>query len=71
MSSSRSRIGREVGQDQVDTGLVLLGEEHAGVDDEDLALELEHGHVATDLAEPAERDDAERARLECGRVVDV
>ena len=33
--------GREVGQDQVDAGLVLFGEEHAGVDDEDLAVELE------------------------------
>ena len=55
MSSRRSRIGREVGQDQVDARLVLLGEEHAAVDDEELAVELEDGHVAADLAETAER----------------
>ena len=29
----------EVGQDQVDAGLVLLGEEHAAVDDEELAVD--------------------------------
>ena len=32
---------REVGQDQVDAGLVLLGEQHAAVDDQDLAVDLE------------------------------
>ena len=52
----------EVGQDQVDAGLVLLGEEHAAVDDEDLAVDLEGGHVAADLAEAADRGDAEGAR---------
>ena len=45
----------EVGQDQVDAGLVLLGEQHAAVDDQQLAAVLEHGHVAADLAEAAER----------------
>ena len=49
--------GREVGQDQVDAGLVLLGEQHAAVDDQQLAVVLEDGHVATDLAEAAQRDD--------------
>jgi len=58
----------EVGQDQVDARLVLLWEEHADVDDEELAVELVDGHVATDLAEPAERDDAERAGLQDGRI---
>ncbi len=43
----------EVGQDQVDARLVLLGEQHAAVDDEQLALVLEDGHVAADLAETA------------------
>ena len=47
----------EVRQDEVDSGVVVLGEEHAAVDDEQLALRLEDGHVAADLAEPAERDD--------------
>ena len=50
----------EVGQDQVDAGVVVLGEEHAAVDDEQPAGVLEDGHVAADLAEPAEGDDAER-----------
>ncbi len=50
----------EVGEDEVDTGLLLFGEEDAGVDDEDLAVVFEHGHVAPDLAEAAEGDDADR-----------
>ena len=49
----------EVGQDHVDAGLVLLGEQHPAVDDQQRALVLEHGHVATDLAQPAQGHDAE------------
>ena len=47
----------EVREDQVDAGMVVLGEQHAAVDDEQAAVVLEDGHVATDLAEPAQRDD--------------
>ena len=47
----------EVGEDQVDARVVLLGEEDAAVDDQQPLVVLEDGHVATDLAEPAERDD--------------
>ena len=47
----------EVGEDQVDAGVVLLGEEDAAVDDQQATVVLEDGHVATDLAEPAERVD--------------
>ena len=47
----------EVGQDQVDARMVLLGEEDAAVDDQQAPVVLEDGHVATDLAEPAERVD--------------
>src|SRR5690606_37322635 len=47
----------EVGEDQVDARLMVLGEEHAAVDDEDLAVVFERGHVATDLIEPAEWND--------------
>ena len=62
----------EVGQDQVDARLVLLGEEHAAVDDEDLAVDLEARHVAADLAEAADGDDAERPGFErCGIDDDV
>ena len=45
----------EVGQDQVDARVVLLGEEHPAVDDQQAAVVLEDGHVAADLAEAAER----------------
>ena len=51
----------EVGEDHVDAGLVLLGEQHAAVDDQQLAGVLEDGHVAADLAEPAQRDHAQAA----------
>ena len=47
----------EVGQDQVDAGVVVLGEQHAAVDDQQPAVVLEDGHVAADVAEAAERDD--------------
>ena len=52
---------REVGEDDVDAGLVLLGEEDAAVDHQQLAGVLEHRHVAADLAEPAQRDHAQAA----------
>ena len=52
---------REVGQDQVDAGLLDVGEQHPAVDDQQLAVVLEDGHVAADRAEPAERDDPQAA----------
>ena len=51
----------EVGEDHVDAGLVLLGEQHAAVDDQQLAGVLEDRHVAADLAEAAEGDHAQAA----------
>ena len=51
----------EVRQDQVDAGLLLLREEHPAVDDQQPAAVLEDRHVAADLAEAAERDDAQAA----------
>ena len=54
----------EVGEDQVDAGLVVLGEEHPAVDDEQPAVVLEDRHVAADLAETAEGDDAQAALRE-------
>ena len=47
--------GVEVGEDQVDAGVVVLGEQHAAVDDEQAVVVLEDGHVAADLAEAAQR----------------
>ena len=54
-------------QDQVHAGMVVLGEQHAAVDQQQLAAELEHRHVAADVAETAERDDAHRVRRQQGR----
>ena len=51
----------EVGEDDVDARLVLLGEQHAAVDDQQLAGVLEDGHVAADLAEAAQGDHAQAA----------
>ena len=47
----------EIRQDQVNAGLGFLGEEDAAVDDQQLAVDLEDGHVAADLPQAAERDD--------------
>ena len=66
--------GGEVRQDQVDSGLLLLGEEHAAVDDQQAAAVLEDRHVAADLAETAERGDAQaalRGASAAGRVQDA
>ena len=67
MSSSRSLMYSKSGQDQVDAGLVVLGEQDAAVDDEQTAGVLEDGHVAADLAEPTECDDAQGAVGQCRR----
>ena len=51
----------EVGQHQVDADHLGGREAQPDVDDEDPALVLEDHHVLADLAQPAEREDAERA----------
>ncbi len=48
----------EVGEDHVDSEMLVARERHAGVDDDDLVAELVNGHVLSHLAEPAERDHA-------------
>src|SRR5205823_690970 len=57
----------EIRQDQVDAGLLLLREQHAAVDDQQPAAVLEHGHVAADLTQAAERDDPEAGGRQRGR----
>ncbi len=47
----------QVGQDQVDTGLVVGGEHHSAVDDEQPAHVLENRHVAADFVDAAQRSD--------------
>lgn len=46
--------GREVRQDQVDSGLLLLGEKHSAVDDQQPAVVFEDRHVAADFTQAAE-----------------
>ena len=53
----------EVGQDQVDAGLVLLGEEHAAVDDEELAVDTRTTVMLRPISpSPPMRRDAQSAR---------
>ena len=61
----------EVREDDVHAGLVLLGEQHAAVDDEQLALVLEDGHVATDLAQPAQAHDPQALLRQAGRALQL
>jgi hypothetical protein len=56
----------EVGEDQVDAGLMVVGEQDAAVDDEQSAVVLEDGHVATDLAQSTERDHPQPSLRELG-----
>ena len=51
---------REVRQHEIDAEVLVAREGKPCVDDDPLALVLEDGHVLPDLAETAERDDAER-----------
>ena len=51
----------EVRQDQVHAGLVVLGEQHAAVDDEQLSGMLQDRHVASHLAQAAEGDHPQSA----------
>ena len=51
----------EVRQHEVDAEVLVAREGEPGVDDDDLVAVLVDGHVLPDLAEAAERDDAERS----------
>ena len=49
----------KVGQDQVDTGLVVFWEQHPAIDDQQASTELEYRHVPADFAQPTKRNDAQ------------
>ena len=49
----------------------LMGHGAGEEGDGEFAVELEDGHVSSDLAEPAQRDDAQGSGRECGRVDDA
>ncbi len=50
-----------VGQYQVDTGLGIVGEHQAGVDQDHVLAAFEHSHVLTDAVEASQRDDLKRS----------
>ena len=52
----------QVRQDQVDTGLVVGGEHHSTVDDEQPAQVFENRHVAADFVDAAQRGDPQSTR---------
>jgi len=54
--------GLKVGEDEVDTGLCLLREQHPTIDDEKFPVNLKNRHVPADFADTAERHDAEGPR---------
>ena len=54
---------REVGQDKVDAEHVLVGEHEAAIDQGKLAVDLEDGTVAPDLAEATEEADRDGHEL--------
>lgn len=57
----------EVGQNQVHAGLGLFGEEHAAVNNQQLAVDFVHGHVTTDFAQTAQGHHAQGVLLQAGR----
>lgn len=46
-----------VRQDQVDPGVVIVGEHQAGIDHDHVIPELENGHVLADAVKTSQRDD--------------
>ena len=51
-----------VGQDQVDTGLIVVGEHEARVDKNHVLTALEGGHVLANTVKAAQGNDLERGR---------
>ena len=52
-------------QNQVDAGVVVRGKQHAAVDQQQLAVDLEAGAVASDVAETTQRNHAKGV---CGQL---
>ena len=51
-------------QQQVDAGVVILREEHPAVNEEHLPIDLVARHVASDIPQAAEGDDAQNIRFQ-------
>ncbi len=61
--------GVEPRQDQVDPRMVVLGEQHAAVDQQQLTGVLQHRHVPPDIAQTTERNDPHRVGSQQGRTL--
>jgi hypothetical protein len=61
----------EVRKDEVDTRLVLFREQHTDVDDEQPSAEFNDSHVAADLAEATESNDAQTLRVKRWRIREI
>ena len=61
----------QVGQDQVDARLVVAGEEHPAVDDQQPAEMLENRHVAADFADATQRGDPQASRDQRSRRFEI
>ena len=48
---------RHIGDDQVDTQHIILGESQTAVDDDDIITIFQHSHVFTDLFQTTQSDD--------------
>jgi HD-GYP domain-containing protein (c-di-GMP phosphodiesterase class II) len=56
----------DVREDQIDAEVLVTRKREPGVDDHDLAAQLEQSHVLPDFADAAERDDAQSHRAILG-----
>ena len=58
----------DIGDDEIDAGHVLFGEQDTRVDDDCLVPVLDDHHVLADLAEAAQRDHAQRNVVHLGGI---
>ena len=54
----------QVRQEQVNSRMVVLGEEHPTVNEKDLPIDFVARHVASDISQAAEGNDAQNVRLQ-------
>jgi hypothetical protein len=57
----------DVGQDEVDAGLVVTREQHAAVDDKQPTEVLKNRHIATDFADTTQCGDAQSSCCQWSR----
>ena len=53
---------REIRKDKVDSGLTLLWEENAAINNQKFSGDFKDGHVTTDFSEASQRNNAQSLR---------